>query len=92
LSHIAVKFQRTLRRLFPTVTVKTVSDRRLNLKPKSEGIYLGIQANSRIELDDAQSFMALIGAGFMTILEGDRGQRMAVYFVSVKESYESIRA
>lgn len=84
MNHIATKFQEALRRSLPTIQVEPVSARSINLKPKTNGIYLGIRAANRIELDDAQAFMKLIGATFTTVIDR-QDYRLSIYFVAVKK-------
>ncbi len=84
MQQITSKFQELLGRSLPSIQIKEVSNRLINLEPKTKGIYLGIESPNRIELEDTRRFMGLIGAGFQTTLESG-GRRTDVYFVALRE-------
>lgn len=75
------RFRSLLKKDYPEIEIRQVHENEIGLQIKRSGFYIGVFSpeNNHFEIDRACSFLSLIGAQWMTILEKE--QKTVVYFL-----------
>lgn len=77
------RFRSLLRKDYPEIEMQQIHENEIGLQIKRSGFYIGVFSpeNNHFEIDRVCSFLSLIGAQWMTVLEKER--KTVVYFLQV---------